>query len=380
MSETLYVEGPDPDVLLERIREEYGVAACVISQKPVRRGGMFGFFSRELVGITYQVTVDDLPVAPADDGFALSDLLDRADSSDGPRAATTGDPDFAQVLAALTGLPASPASPPSPAPALPAVLATPAQTEDRTPPYVAHRPSVPARPEQSARSVAARARLGMLAELREVGVPVPMTPEAGETSLYRAIEQVIDQLPAAPPPPSRAGEILVLTGPLDVTRVIARDLARQLHIPARAVWIAGHAITSKQAIYGPQTASRRAAEMRSADIPSLVVVSTDGSDAFADDRPSWAAQVIAALEPNAVWAVVDATRKAEDSRTDLDGLGPIDALAVHSAGRTASPATVWDLDIPVALLDGRPASAGVWAALLFDRLRAPDGSPRGRGD
>ena len=80
MSETLYVEGPDPDVLLERIREEYGAAACVISQKPVRRGGMFGFFSRELVGITYQVAVEDLPVVPADDGFALSDLLDRADS------------------------------------------------------------------------------------------------------------------------------------------------------------------------------------------------------------------------------------------------------------------------------------------------------------
>ena len=379
MSETLYVEGPDPDVLLERIREEYGAAACVISQKPVRRGGMFGFFSRELVGITYQVAVEDLPVVPADDGFALSDLLDRADSSDGPPAASIADPDFAQVLAALTGLPASPAEPPVvlPAPELPA---PPVRDEDRTPPYVAHRPSVPARPKQSARAVAAHTRLGMLAELREVGVPVPMTPEAGETSLYRAIEQVIDQLPAAPPPPSRAGEILILAGPLDVARVIARDLARQLHIPVRAVWIAGHAVTSKQAIYGPQTAAQRAAEMRSADIPSLVVVSTDGSDAFADDRPSWAAQVIAALQPDAVWAVVDATRKAEDSRSDLEGLGPIDALALHSAARTASPATVWDLDIPVALLDGRPASAGVWAALLFDRLRAPDGSPRSRGD
>jgi len=66
-------------------------------------------------------------------------------------------------------------------------------------------------------------------------------------------------------------------------------------------------------------------------------------------------------------------------RLELSRLGPLDGLAVFGLARTTSPATVWDLDLPVALLDGRPATRGAWAALLFDVLRpsssGPDRSP-----
>ena len=392
MSETLYVEGPDRETVLAHLRAEHGGPITVVSQERVRRGGVFGFYSRELVGITYQLSEEPAPApavaaaaAPAQDS-SLADLIAQADSSDGPRSAAVDAAPvsgFAEVLAALAEASADAPAPPGVAPPVAPVAPTPLSTPPRPP--VATHPDAPMRPdiamglEPVAPTLSPRTRLDMLAELREVGVPVPMTPETGETSLYRAIEQVIEQLPVAPLPPRRAGEILVLAGPIAVTRVIARELARQLHIPARAVWVAASAVTNKQTIYGPQTAAKRAVEMRTGDVPVIVVVDTDSSYPFDDDRPSWAAQVIAALQPDAVWAVVDATRKTADARADLDGLGPIDALAVHSASSTASPATVWDLEIPVALLDGRSASPGVWAALLFDRLRAPSGPARGRG-
>ncbi|MDT9126994.1 hypothetical protein, partial [Escherichia coli] len=80
----------------------------------------------------------------------------------------------------------------------------------------------------------------------------------------------------------------------------------------------------------------------------------------------WAAQVIAALEPTVVWAAVDGGRKTEDLRGELDRLGPIDALVVTGAAQTSRPASVWDLDIPAAVLDGRRATPGGWAGLLLD--------------
>jgi hypothetical protein len=79
--------------------------------------------------------------------------------------------------------------------------------------------------------------------------------------------------------------------------------------------------------------------------------------------------MIAALYPTAVWAVVDARWKTEDSRAQLDRLGRVDALAVHSAQLSASPASVWDLDLPLGLLDGRAASTFAWTGLLFPLLR-----------
>jgi hypothetical protein len=107
--------------------------------------------------------------------------------------------------------------------------------------------------------------------------------------------------------------------------------------------------------------------LRSGVTASLVVVELDRAGRE-DARYTWTAQVIAALAPCAVWVAVDAGRKNEDLRADLARLGPIDALVVNGAAHTASPATVWDLDLPVALLDGRRATPGAWAGLLLDAL------------
>jgi hypothetical protein len=78
--------------------------------------------------------------------------------------------------------------------------------------------------------------------------------------------------------------------------------------------------------------------------------------------------MVQALRPTSVWALADATRKPADLSRYLESLGPVDALAVYAAAASTDPATVLGLDRPVAWLDGRPATAAGWAALLCARL------------
>ncbi len=266
-----------------------------------------------------------------------------------------------------------PLAPQSPAPAPQA--GPPATEMPATQTPTTQMPTTERSGDRKPTGIAARARLGMLAAMRDVGVPVPLSPEPGETSLYRAVEQVIGQLPAAPSAPHRAGEILALVGPLAHSRNVVAALADQLHIPAAAAWVVDHSAANgtEHVITGPHDAARRAEELRGGDVPAIVIIDTAADDRLAPGQISWCAQVLAALAPTAVWAVVDATRKTADVRAELDRLGPLHGLAVHSLARTSSPATVWDLDIPVALLDGRAATTGSWAALLFDALQAPSG-------
>ena len=79
----------------------------------------------------------------------------------------------------------------------------------------------------------------MLAELRSIGVPFTISPDAGETSLLHAIQQIVAELPVAAPPPSQAGTILVLTGAVDQLDGAVSQLAELAHVPPGAIWRAG---------------------------------------------------------------------------------------------------------------------------------------------
>ncbi len=112
------------------------------------------------------------------------------------------------------------------------------------------------------------------------------------------------------------------------------------------------------------TTTRRSWRRR--ERPSVVVIDTE----LAAEKPAWAYHVLAALEPEATWGVVDATRKTEDVAAWISGLGGVDALAVNDIDATASPAAVLQLDVPVGRIDGRPATPALWAALLTERVAA----------
>jgi hypothetical protein len=75
-----------------------------------------------------------------------------------------------------------------------------------------------------------------------------------------------------------------------------------------------------------------------------------------------------------VWAVVEATRKPEDLEQWLGGLPRTDALVVQDADLSVDPAALLAgvgtgrVGIPIALLDGVPATAHRWSSVLCERL------------
>jgi len=71
----------------------------------------------------------------------------------------------------------------------------------------------------------------------------------------------------------------------------------------------------------------------------------------------WVDDVVSALDPTAVWAVVDATRRHDDLVRWIGVLPRLEALAVHGVAVTSDPEAVHHLGVPVALVDGRAVQA-----------------------
>jgi hypothetical protein len=400
----LVSEGADLELLLAEVNAQPG--AQILYQDRVRRGGVCGFFTREVHRIAYRVAdegaageqlADDLPAAevlaaevsdgqpwvasgtsPAAELYAgvpaasqpgsalpeLDDLLATAEAAEAPTGA--GAPmDFATLLRTLTEADPHPGADSAAAP----VAGGPTALPDR--PALADRPE-PVRQRSNVTAIGkpdARARLEMLMQLRQVGVPVSVNPRTDTHTLYEALESILEELPAPALPPRSAGDVLAVVGESGAALQAARTCAAMLRIPAESIGVAGLAEpgTDHPVITGQAEALRLRTELRRADLPSIVVIATDATVAGPDDP--WAAEMLAALCPTAVWAVVDARWKTEDSRAQLDRLGRVDALVVHSAQLSASPASVWDLDLPLGLLDGRAASTFAWTGLLFPLLR-----------
>lgn len=349
-------EGPDLDVVLAKIHAEHGTEAHILTQEIIRTGGLLGFFARRTHRVGYVPTEPaptETPSTPMETetmqehdagtesitaaSDALLELLGSADlveqSINQPSA--PADTDFAKVLEALT-----------------------TQEVDRTPVTQLH-------------SSSTRHRLEVLMQLRTIGVPVLLDPRAASANIYQSVSDIIDELPTPPAPPRRAGDVLVLVGDLTPSLQAAHAVATSLRLSPDTIRVAGQPAFLRGGypeISGPGEAARVGAELHASANPSIVVVATDGGNGEPTDL--WPQEMLHALHPTAVWAVVDATRKTDDARAQLAGLDTVDALAVHSAQLSTSPATVWDLDLPIALVDGRTANTAVWSGLMLGLLRA----------
>ncbi len=215
--------------------------------------------------------------------------------------------------------------------------------------------------------------LALRRQLLEAGVPVDRVP-ADATHAYQAVEQLVRSLPAPPPPPRTSGAILVIAGPARELSDAVGDFLRHTRPGCDVVGTFRcrlDGIGARRPVTLDSTAAARdlAAEAREhGTAPALVAVATDHRGAW-DEAGR---EVIAALEPDAVWAVVDATRKPADTGRMLDRLGPVDALIATHAGETTSPATVWGLDAPVAMLDGAPATPESWAITVLTAVTAAE--------
>jgi hypothetical protein len=193
--------------------------------------------------------------------------------------------------------------------------------------------------------------------------------EDAQTYVQVALTTALQQLPEAPMAPERAGAVMVIAGELDRALEFGGHLADRAGIDLDTIVVASQArhrrgIAARQLIATPEEACDLAARCRRASHPTVVVMHAPVS--AAPDR--WAARLLTALAPEAVWGVAASTHKAEDLAAWAGGLGGLDALAMEDVSATTSPAQALAAGIPIACLDGQRATPALWAALIASRL------------
>jgi hypothetical protein len=190
-----------------------------------------------------------------------------------------------------------------------------------------------------------------------------------QVSLEAALVQAFSTVPAAPTLPRSPGSLLVVVGPGGPARRLAAALAGDMGVDPAGIPLASldagaySFVTGALLVRSADEGAERAPGWRRSN-PAVVVVDA----CVTGPHRSWASHVIGALRPTAVWGVVDATSKTEDIGAWAEALGGIDALALENVDATVSPASALKVGLPVARLDGQPATATRWAAALIDRM------------
>ncbi|MGY1741566.1 MULTISPECIES: hypothetical protein [unclassified Blastococcus] len=220
---------------------------------------------------------------------------------------------------------------------------------------------------------------GTVTRLRALGLPEALlggglAADIAANGTYAALTRALAKLPAAPAVPTGPGEVLLVVGPGAETLAAARSLAASLRLDAdRLQWASrgdlANLVPHASRIASVDTAMERKQQAMQAG--EMTVVAVD-APLRAGGR-TWLEQMLAIWAPSAVWAVVEATRKAEDLGPWLDALPRVDALMVQDTDLTADPAAVLSrAAVPVALLDGARATAHRWASLLCERLETAE--------
>ncbi|MFJ4029520.1 hypothetical protein ACIPWF_18690 [Paenarthrobacter sp. NPDC089989] len=364
MQKRFKLRGASLEAIREKALQQYGPGARIVAAEKVTNPGIVGLFAAARFEATVEVgeapadsaapgpasvplpaaaagsTVAPGPAAapglaaapgsaaaplPADahqlHGPAIASLLERADAAEielhKPAPVSTASPDFAGLLEQLgKELETAPVVPAASA-VLPSGVSSPA-----LPP-----PAVP---------VGAGAVLPP-SDAPSATVPQPLT---GDGNLIVLLGLGDDAL-------GPALEMSIAAGGSDVRTAGELSAFGHLHVQGRQSATAARA----QAVLTGQ---------------SVVVAFGLGR---VRDVPTQAAH-LASLSADQLWVVVDAQRKAEDTKAWVQGLqsllaaqstppadpAGIAALAVIGASETATPETVDSLGIPVGWVDGKPAS------------------------
>jgi hypothetical protein len=219
-------------------------------------------------------------------------------------------------------------------------------------------PSTPTAPaEAEAVELASSSSDIPLADAVEVIAPVLRLTTTSELATAQSAPVV-----AVPLMPRRPGELLVLLGDPVSAYAAARTLAAGARIPSTHVFVVSDStpvpgLSKKQRIHdvlearlaGAQLAMNRAAGIVVIDAPLSLVADPLGQD--------WVTDILDVLDATAVWAVVDATRRTEDVARWLAVVPEVSGLVVHDLALTSDPEAVHTLGVPVAIVDGKPATA-----------------------
>lgn len=331
----LQLDGPDLDALLGRVRREHGPGARIVQAEKVRTGGVAGFFARERYQLALEV---DDPVEPGQEPgsspVSVLELAERVNEQQLDAVDLTARPTWPSV-----------------------------STENRSFAEVLSQ----LQRETAAAPDPARAR-----DAAGSGLDAVVDPAAGAAAGFDEgrLLQWWQSIPSVPRPVYAAGQVLVVAGKPERALRTASALAEELGVDPMSVLLATPAertpgVVARRRLSDPAGMAVRRA--RWARRPHSTIVALDAPLLL---RPEgWARSALAALAPSLVYGAVAATTKTEDVQEWARRLGRIDALAVDGLDATLDPASMLAAEIPVALLEGRPATPHLWAALLADRMR-----------
>ena len=427
MSNTQSYEGPHLEPLLERVRDEHGSSARILSVDKVRSGGVGGFFQRERFEVRVEhdtdgseaptearvardpdasrsePTVGPAPTTPTTAAAPVS-ILDLAASIDADERAghptpSTFQPAFQEILARVTHtLGDAPAPPhgdlgaPRPGPDPSARNAPDAAFADADAASTEHDPAClpldPApgstpRPDRRTSVTSVVATLDTLDTLDTpdtldaghravvaLGLPFALVPPASTATrnLRRALIQRLTLLPKVPALPREPGAVIAVVGPADEALLQGARLAVELSLDGDGVVLASReehlGIPAWLHVRDAATVRNRRRAWFRRNGP--VVVAVDAPVSSDGDR--WAPDVLAALEPTMVIGTVDARRKTEDVDEWTRQVGGLDAVMIENLRATVSPGALLQLGFPVMTIDGLVATPARWADVLTRRL------------
>ncbi len=237
----------------------------------------------------------------------------------------------------------------------------------------AHVPEPEPEPQLAPAPVPAPERIpDLCTRLRALGVPDVYLPQGLRPTLD-ALACAMGTLPRAPAPAAGAGAIVLVVGApglVDQTTALLADvlgLGRRDLVQCDVQSVDNDDSATAGTGAAKLSAAVRVAKRRASGLISLVGLTTspdaDGSAAAAD--------VIDCLRPHTVLATVEASVKRVDTERWLQGVGPVDALAVWGLDATGTPGELLGA-APIAYADGTACTAISWTATLLARLAGDD--------
>lgn len=378
MNRHLRYEGPQLDEILARIRADHGDRAEIVSAELVRSGGIAGFFSKE----HYEVTVvDPATKAPASTNGASS----AADAPAAP-AATVGTAAPRVEAAPIPVIDPAPVTAPVPAaparahvqddvvrPAFAEMLTAmlddePAVDRVELSDGTAHSSPVELseRVERNDRAAAPLPRTGGLRRPSEVpfdddSVPTELGDLCGAPVVIgELISDVTRRMRRAPELP--ADGVVAIVGARGDAVNAAVGVARSIGQLASDVLVAAPSADAVAPEHMAATvrATVRQRERRGRTGPAVVVVVVEPGR----DGHRWATALLSILDAAQTRLALAGWRPVERLEQTIIGLGGVDAIDVVDLESAEHPDVLLDLDVPVATIDGEPASVEAWVAVL----------------
>ncbi len=192
---------------------------------------------------------------------------------------------------------------------------------------------------------------------------------AGRDCTREDLLRVLRAVPVPPPLPTGPGDVLAVVGDPTRARMLAMEIAAETGLSPHQVLMATMeeeiaGVSEERLVDSAGTAATWREELAERSFHSVVAVDAP----IGQGRRAWVRHVLSAFDPSLVIGVVEATSKPEDICAWAADIGGVDTLAVEGTMHTCTPGSVLACGLPVALVDGQPATPERWVALVSERL------------